>query len=121
MKRTRAQIKAELLANAEAAIDELLNHAEDNPQPTLTEIEDIVLKVRQDLGQRMAQTLLDEQAEATAQHPCPTCGREMHLKGRKGKGLQTRVGSAALQRPYYYCSRCQRGLFPPRSSTSDLG
>lgn len=113
MKRTRAQMKAELLTQAEAAIDELLNEADMHSQPTLTEIEDLVLRVRQELGQTMAQALLDNQTEVTPSHPCPTCGREMHLKGRKGKGLQTRVGAAALTRAYYYCSPCRRGLFPP--------
>ena len=48
---------------------------------------------------------------------CPTCGREMHLKGPKAKGVETRTGAVQETRDYYYCSHCEQGLFPPRPST----
>ena len=116
MKRTRDQLRAELLSEAEEVIDELLDWHEGTAAPTLTEIEDVVLKLRKQLGERMAGTVLEDQE---AVHPvpgpdCPSCGQEMHYKGMKEVTVEGRNGTMKLERAYYYCSPCRQGFFPPR-------
>lgn len=114
MKRTRAEMKAELLAQAEAKIDELLDWDERVPAPNLTQIEEIVLKLRREFGQAMAEEVINNQPNAqSGPGPiCEKCGREMRLKGQRDKGVQTRLGLVGTKRSYYYCPRCERGFSP---------
>ncbi len=114
-KQTRAELRAQLLAQAEAKIDELLDWTEATDRPNLTQIEDLVLKLRKELGAAMAETVLQAQAQA---HPvelprCPECGSPMQPKGTKAKKVVSRTGDLDLERDHYYCPECQRGLFPP--------
>lgn len=64
MKRTRDQVKARLLADAEMLIDEMLDWNDETPAPTLTQIEDVVLSLRKRLGERIAEAVVESQ-EAT--------------------------------------------------------
>ena len=119
----RADLKAELMLQAEVLIDELLAWTADTPAPTLTQIEDVVLKLRQRLSERMALAVIEAQA-AVRPVPgpsCPACGREMHYKDRKANTVESRVGCLPLERGYYYCEPCRTGIFPPGSTTGSVG
>jgi hypothetical protein len=116
MRLTRARLKAELMAQAEEVIDELLEWHEGAEAPTFSEIEDAILKLRKRLGERMAEAVIEDQ-EAVRPVPgpaCPGCGEEMHYKGMKGVTVEGRIGRVDVLRAYYYCDRCRCGLFPPR-------
>jgi hypothetical protein len=117
MNDTRTNLKAELMTEAEELIDELVAWTADTPAPNLTQIEDIVLKLRQRLSERMALAVIESQA-AVRPVPgpsCPTCGRETRsdYKDRKANTVESRVGQLPLARGYYYCEACKSGLFPP--------
>ena len=115
MNETPAKLKAELMAEAEGVIDELVEWTAETPAPTLTQIEDIVLKLRQRLSERMALAVIEAQATVrpVPGPSCPSCGREMHYKDLKANTVESQVGPLPLERGYYYCATCQSGLFPP--------
>lgn len=115
MKDTREEKKKELMAEAESMIDELLEWEEGATTPTLTEIEDVILKLRKQMGQRMAEKVLqDQEAQVPVPGPaCPRCRQEMRYRGRKERELESRLGAIELERGYYYCDSCKEGFFPP--------
>lgn len=116
MKRKRAAVKAELLKQAEVLIDELLDWNDQTQAPDLTQIEDVVLKLRKQLGEQLALAVIETQDN---QRPspgprCPSCQQEMRYKDVKAHTVESRVGTLQLKRGYYYCPTCRTGLFPPR-------
>jgi uncharacterized protein with PIN domain len=118
MPRPRAELQAELEAEAARLIAALLDWTERTDAPDLTAIEDEVLKLRQQFGEKLAAAAVEQQpTSAPLTVVCPRCGRSMHQKKkRQRRRVQGRVGGVALQRAYYYCDDCQVGLFPPGSA-----
>jgi hypothetical protein len=115
MKRTRVEMKADLMRQAEVLVDELLDWNEQTAEPTLTQIEAVILKLRQRLSDQMGLAVIESQ-EATRpvlNPQCPTCQGEMRYKDMKDNTVESRIGPLALQRGYYYCETCRTGLFPP--------
>jgi uncharacterized protein with PIN domain len=119
MKATRVQKKAELMAEAQALIEELLDWDERTKKPNLTQIEDEILALRERMGQRMAEVMIagQEAVQPAVTPSCPTCGEAMRYKGRKEIDAESRLGALAVDRGYYYCARCEGGLFPPGPAT----
>ena len=117
--KSRAERKAVLMREAEARVEELLDWAEAAEKPNLEQIERVVLRLREQVGQEMAQAVMaGEEAQRPVPEPsCPGCGRRMSYKGQKAKTVSSWVGELALVRGYFYCDHCERGLFPPGRAT----
>lgn len=115
MSRRNEELKAQLMAKAEAVIDELLASRRDPREATIADIERAVLVAGQRIEQELTATLVKESAaQVEGEWPrCPECGRRMKGKGKRAKRLVTEKGEVQLEREYYYCAGCRRGVFPP--------
>jgi uncharacterized protein with PIN domain len=123
MKKDRRKLKAEFMEEAEALFDELMNWDEENPEPDLTQIEEIVLKLRKRLGEQLAQSVIQRQEKRQPAEKmfCPECDGGLVTKGEKGNRVETRVGEMRIERGYFYCPKCKQGVFPPGSAVEDMG
>jgi uncharacterized protein with PIN domain len=114
MPRPNAELKARLMAEAEAAIENLLAERIARPEASLADIEQVVMKAGQQLEEAMATVLAAESALELPPWPtCPTCGQKLKNKGKRKRRIVTSVGEVEVERSYYYCSACRAGLFPP--------
>lgn len=123
MKRTREQMRARLMARAESVVDRLLEWSEDTPEPNLTQIEGVILQLREELSAEMAREVVEaqEKKQPAVGPACPKCGQEMRYKGQKRVKPQSWVGEVAFERGYYYCAKCKAGFFPPGRTTGAEG
>lgn len=113
----KAELKAQMLASAEAAIEKLLEEQAALGQAraiTLSDIEQMVGKMGQTIAAEVTQAIATEQGRADVKaENCPKCGQRMHYKGQKTKQVVTVSGEVTIPRAYYYCRGCRQGHFPP--------
>ena len=114
MKRTREQIKSELMKKAEQEIDRLLEWEETADRPTLTQFENQILMTRKTLSEAMLEGVLAGQEARQSAEPvlCPQCGQPTENKGLQMKEVETRAGTLRFRRQYHYCAHCRVGFFP---------
>jgi len=112
---TREELKRELMAKAEAAIDEMLAKKPANNKISLRDIEGLAIQTGQRLeaevlGSLLASSGTDSQADGMV---CTSCGRKMQRKGWRTRRVISEAGESEIKRPYYYCEQCKTGVFPP--------
>lgn len=112
---TPEELKAYLMAQAEAMIDDVLAQKPKAEAITLSEIEQLAMRGGRDFREAVLKSLVEEsiQHETRAAVRCSECGQVMHYKGKRGKAVVTEAGEIQVERDYYYCPACQHGLFPP--------
>lgn len=123
MKQTRAQKETKLRKAADEMIETFLAWDEENSAPNLTEIEEVILRLRRGIGEQLLEVALagQELCQPVESPLCPECGGKMRNKGQKRRAVESRVGGVELERSHYYCACCQSGLFPPGPATGLRG
>lgn len=112
MSNKKDELKAKLLAEAEASIDKMLSDKRVSQKMTLTEIEDVIGDLEMDFRQRVLNEVVGEQENEIPS--CPDCGGKLRNKGKRTKRLVTLRGETEIERTYYQCEDCGKGIFPPR-------
>ncbi len=82
---------------------------------TLTQIEDLLLELREVLTEEMLAQVLARQAQPDPAAPpplCPSCQQPRTCGQRQPRRLRTRVGAAEWAEPAAYCPRCRQAFFP---------
>jgi ribosomal protein S27AE len=110
----REQLKAQMMAEAEAAIDRVLAEVSEEEDLQLSDIERVVRAAGQRVMKAFTGRLVETEARRKDNRACPQCGQRMRYKDRKGRNLVTETGEVRLKRAYYYCPSCRKGVFPPR-------
>lgn len=110
MSTKKDELKAKLLAEAEAALEQMVSDERMSEQMTITEIEDVIGEMEKDFRQRVLREVIGEQEERVAR--CPGCGGKLRNKGKHSKRLVTLRGESDLERSYYQCEDCGKGVFP---------
>jgi hypothetical protein len=91
----------------------------------LTELEDVVIAVRQALSEKMLAEALERQTQTAEQRPeafqkCPGCSGPVEAKpDAEPRNVQTRAGEAEWNEPHCYCRKCRRAFFPSEPESGD--
>lgn len=115
MKKSREQVKAELMRKMEEGLDKVMDWQEAHAKFTLTELEDFVLALREEMGEEIAEAVMGQmESKQTAEVlRCEMCGKKLVYKGQEEKHLETRMGGIRVERGRYWCPECEAGIFPP--------
>ena len=113
---TDDELKAQMKAQAEAAIEKLFAEKKSPKEIKLSDIEQVVNEAGEAIKADLTAGLVEQVSEEPAEVPgpsCPSCGQEMRYKGHKPKQVIAETGEVTVKRAHYYCDTCRSGLFPP--------
>lgn len=106
--------KAAFLRAAEAMYEGMHAWRDKHLDASFDEIADEVAPRRRQLVGTLLEQLVVKADERIDAPVCEQCGGAMSYRGTPERDVSHREGDVGLERAYYYCDHCERGLFPPR-------
>jgi uncharacterized protein UPF0236 len=85
------------------------------PAPTLAQVTETIWTLRQELTGSLTQTIVAHAhlgEHTRKQANCPKCARFLKARSPVQRTVETLVGPVELERPYFYCRACCRGVYP---------
>jgi hypothetical protein len=108
MRRTRNQLKAALMRQFEAKVDDVLDWTEAHPNVDLADVQTYLLAVGTELHAAFSSEMERLHEQPVREAPdCEWCGQKKEPRTR----LTTCWGDIELERGGYWCSRCGCGMF----------
>jgi DNA-directed RNA polymerase subunit RPC12/RpoP len=107
--------RTEFMKAVSGMYDELRQWRAQHPGASIDEIANQITPKRRELmGQLLIQLACQYgDGEVIEGVSCPECGEGMSYKGKPSRDVIHKEGEEELVRSYYYCARCEAGLFPP--------
>ena len=95
MRQSDEELKAQMMAQAEAAIEALLAERKKRGELDLSDIEHLAREAGERVMQGLTADLADEEAGAEEGAVCAECGQELRYKGKRGRNLVTDTGEVS--------------------------
>jgi hypothetical protein len=107
--------RAEFMKAASEMYEELRQWRAQHLEASIDEIAEQITPKRRELMGHLMVHLAGQHGDGEVIEgvSCPECGEAMSYKGKPRRDVIHKEGEEALVRSYYYCARCQAGLFPP--------
>jgi hypothetical protein len=114
--------KERLVAQFEAMYEALYVWRAAHPEASFDEIASQVTPLRRMLiGELLEQLARQHGSGQVAEGMvCEVCGEALAYKGEPKRDVEHLEGESHLKRAYYYCARCEGGIFPP-GPASEVG
>lgn len=113
MRENRKELEKQLRAKAEEAIRNMLEALPDKADLTMDDMERLIGEMGQDIMRETLQAVSQHEQEEPSRVMCEACQVALHKRGKRKKRMVTKRGEVELERQYYVCPQCGRGVFPP--------